>query len=68
MASVYRILIDDPSGRFRAGDLGEECQNDFVKYDYKIRLQRPPCLVEVERPVLVAPVFYFMANEVEQVS
>jgi len=34
-----KILIDDPAGRFRAGEIGELLQNTFPeKYDYFIRL------------------------------
>ena len=34
-----KILNDDPSGRFKAGEIGEILQNDFPeKYDYLVRL------------------------------
>lgn len=47
-----KILIDDPSGRFRKGDIGDLSNNDFEKYEYKIEL-------------LDGRSYYFYKNEIE---
>lgn len=33
-----KILIDDGSGRFKAGDIGELVDLDYDKYDYCVEL------------------------------
>jgi len=32
-----KILIDDPSGRFKSGEEGLLVENDFDKYDYRVK-------------------------------
>jgi hypothetical protein len=66
-----KIIIDDPSGRFKIGEIGEVLKNDFpLKYDYLVRL---PGSVYVDNflgggPINIIREFYFYANEVELVE
>ena len=63
-----KILLDDPLGRFKTGEIGEVLQNDFSeKYDYKVRL---PGTSNVDNfmghwPIGAVRIFYLYAGEVE---
>lgn len=62
----FRVLITDGASRFNAGEFGTELLNDSDKYDRKIELDNRPSPPELEW--LSGPrVFYFYANEVEEV-
>jgi len=47
-----KILIDDPSGRFKNGDEGVLIENNFDKYDYHVELAD-------------SRTYYFYKNEIE---
>ena len=40
-----KILIDDGSGRFKSGEIGDLLEHDFKKYDYFIDLGPMPASV-----------------------
>jgi len=50
-----KILIDDPSGRFKYGDIGNLVDNDYDKYEYKIELSD-------------GRAYYFHKNEIELIG
>lgn len=66
-----KILIDDPSGRFKAGEIGEVLKNNFpLKYDYLVRLSGK---VFVDNFLGLGPIdaireFYFYADEVDLIE
>lgn len=65
-----KILYDDPSGRFKSGEIGEILPNNYDKYDYLIRL---PGIVHVDNflghgPIDMIREFYFYIDEVELVA
>lgn len=60
----FRVKVDDPVGRWKAGEIGEELPNDFaVKYAHKLDFGSAPSEL-FGAPFLAGRVFYFYADEV----
>ena len=60
-----KILIDDPGGRFKLGEVGALLENNYSdKYDYFIRLEGK---IKFSSPIEIeaARDFYFYKEEVE---
>lgn len=63
-----RILVDDPIGRFKAGEIGIILDNTSSKYDYFIQLE-PVVATEdswlLKKGSLVNRAYFFYKDEVE---
>ncbi len=63
-----KILIDNPAGRFKAGEVGDLLQNDSVKYDYYLKLpgtHRLKHFLSIPGITISVRQYYFYENEVE---
>lgn len=63
-----KILLDDPAGRWKAGEVGTLLQNDSVKYDYYLQLPRTYQLknfLGIPGTTMVVRQYYFYKDEVE---
>lgn len=63
-----KILIDDPAGRFKAGEVGDLLQNDSVKYDYYLKLpgmHRLKHFLSIPGITMAVRQYYFYKEEVE---
>lgn len=63
-----KILIDDPMGRFKAGEIGTLLPNNSVKYDYYLQLPRTYQLknfLSIPGITVAVRQYYFYENEVE---
>jgi hypothetical protein len=69
----YRVKVDDPSGRWKVGEIGAGLPNDYPrKYAYKLDLGRivhSPGATLFGRPIFqTARIYYFHEGEVEPVG
>lgn len=65
-----KLLIDDPAGRFKAGEIGHVLPNNSSKYDYFVELSGK---IKIDNflgrgPISVLRRYYFYKNEVEEID
>ena len=63
-----KILIDDGSGRFKSGEIGELLENDFEKYDYCIDLGILNVAGLSYSPTEYRRRYYFYKDEIELID
>lgn len=64
-----RILVDDPSNRFKKGDTGLIIENDSNKYAFKVQFDDILTVIFSDRFKITGPkVLYFYKDEIEVIE